>query len=175
MHTSAARKLGLDDEKPVIFVPISGPLKERAYLISLLQRIFTSFPDDYQVVMSLGHPRPHPTPVQYGNFRVFRWIPNRFEYLKACDIVVSRAGHGTMLQTICYGKPTVLIPTPSHTEQFNNAVKGVELGVALIIDQEDLKKESLLSTLNQVIENDDFAKRALEIQTQVSVADGLET
>jgi len=169
------KKLGLHDEKPIIFAPISGPLKERTYLISILQRIFTSLPDEYQIVMSLGYPRSNATPVQYGNFTVFRWIPNRFEYLKACDLVISRAGHGTLLQTICYGKPTILIPTPSHTEQFNNARKGVELGVALIIEQEHLNKETLLSATREIMKDGVFAERAMEIQEEVSGADGLET
>ena len=169
------KKLGLHDEKPVIFVPISGPLKERAYLISILQRIFTSFPDDYQIVMSLGYPKSNATPVRYGDFTVFRWIPNRFEYLKACDIVICRAGHGTILQTICYGKPAILIPTPSHTEQHNNAKKAVKHGVALMIEQENLSRETLLSTIKEIMENVCFAERAVEIQKEVSLVDGLET
>lgn len=169
------KKLGLNDRKPVIFAPISGPLKERAYLIRILQRIFTDFPEDYQIVMSLGYPKSHATPVRYGGFTVYRWIPNRFEYLKACDIVISRAGHGTLLQTICYGKPTILIPTPSHTEQHNNARKGVELGVALTIEQENLNRETLLSTIKEVMKGDHFAERAIEVQKEVSMLDGLET
>jgi len=27
------------------------------------------------------------------------------------------------MQSICYGKPSVLVPIPSHTEQINNAKK----------------------------------------------------
>jgi UDP-N-acetylglucosamine--N-acetylmuramyl-(pentapeptide) pyrophosphoryl-undecaprenol N-acetylglucosamine transferase len=169
------KKLGLQDEKPVIFAPISGPLKERAYLISILQRIFTSFPDDYQIVMSLGYPKSQAAPVQNGNFAVFRWIANRFEYLKACDIVICRAGHGTLLQTICYGKPAILIPTPSHTEQLNNARKGVALGVALMIEQENLSRETLLSKIKEIMKDGKFAEKSVEIQKEVSLADGLET
>jgi len=169
------KKLGLHDEKPVIFAPISGPLKERAYLIRILQRIFTSFPDKYQIVMSLGYPKSYATPVQYGNFTVFRWIPNRFEYMKACDFIISRAGHGTILQTICYGKPAILIPTPSHTEQLNNAKKAVALGVALMIEQDNLTKETVLSALNKIVKGEGFVERAVEIQKEVSMLDGLET
>jgi len=168
------KKLGLHDEKPVIFVPISGPLKERTFLIGVLRRIFTNFPDEYQIVMSLGYPRSKAAPVQYGDFTVFKWISNRFEYLKVCDLVISRAGHGTILQTICYGKPTILIPTPSHTEQFNNAGKGIELGVALKIEQENLHRETLLSMIKRIMRSEVFAERARELQREVSMMDGLE-
>jgi len=31
-------------------------------------------------------------------------------------MVVSRAGHGTVMKTIMLGKPMILIPIPDHTE-----------------------------------------------------------
>lgn len=168
------KKLDLDNEKPVIFAPISGPMKERAYLIKILQRIFADFPDDYQIVMSLGYPKSNASPVRYGNFTLFRWVPNRFEYMKACDLVISRAGHGTILQTMCYGKPTILIPTPSHTEQFNNAKKAVKLGIALVIEQDNLNRETLLAVIKEIVEDKYFMERTLKIQKEVSDVDGLE-
>lgn len=169
------RKLGLHDEKPVIFAPISGPLKERTYLISTLQRIFTDFPDDYEIIMSLGYPKSDTPPVRYGNFTIFRWLTNRFEYMKACDVVVSRAGHGTILQTMCYGKPSILIPTPSHTEQLNNAKRAVRLNVALIIEQDNLNKETILSAIDRIMKDKRFTASAEEIQAEIAPIDGLKT
>ena len=168
-------KLGLDSEKPLIFAPISGPMKERAYLMSMLQTIFTEFPDDYQIIMSQGSPKSRTTPVQHGNLKVFKWVTNRFEYLKACDIVVSRAGHGTVMQTICYGKPSILIPTPKHTEQHNNARRAVDLGVALSIEQDNLNRGTLLSAVEALKEDGRFVERAVNLQREVSQLDGLKT
>ncbi len=169
------KKLGLQGGKPVVFVPISGPLKERSYLINMLQGIFTSFPDDYQIIMSLGYPKSHAPPIRYGNLTIFNWITNRFEYMKACDVVISRAGHGTILQSICYGKPAILIPTPSHTEQRNNAKKAVKIGTALMIDQDSLDKETLFSMIGDIMSGEGFAERLRTIQKEVSALDGLET
>ncbi len=168
------KKLGLDETKPVIFAPISGPAKERAYFTGILRQIFSKFPDDYQIVMSLGYPNSSVEPVTYGNLIVHRWIPNRFDYLKVCDIVVSRGGHGTMSQSICYGKPLILVPTPSHTEQFNNSKKAVELGVAEIIPQENLSRDVLLTAVRKVLENK-FQQRAEQLQKEISKWNGLET
>lgn len=168
-------RLGIEDEKTLIFVPISGPQKERAYLQNILQRIFAGFPDDYHVVMSLGYPRSHAAPLHRGNLTVFRWIPNRFEYLKACDVVVSRAGHGTVLQTMCYGKPAVLIPTPSHTEQLNNAKRAMSLGIASIVEQEKLTGGKLLAEVERVTRDDGFVERAADLRKEVGFINGLET
>jgi UDP-N-acetylglucosamine--N-acetylmuramyl-(pentapeptide) pyrophosphoryl-undecaprenol N-acetylglucosamine transferase len=172
---SLRKKLHLHEEKPLIFAPISGPLKERTYLIKILQHIFTNFPDDYQIVMTLGHPKPTATPLKQGNLTIFDWVPNRFEYLKACDVVVSRAGHGTVLQAMCYGKPVVLIPTPNHTEQSSNARKAVKLGVALVIDQNKLNRQTLLAAIERVVREECFRERAAEIGKEASAIDGLET
>ncbi len=168
-------KLGLAEDKPLIFAPISGPTKERAYFTGLLRQIFNKFPEDYQIVMSLGYPKASEEPVTDGNLMVHGWIPNRFEYLKACDVVVSRGGHGTLSQSVCYGKPQILVPTPNHTEQLNNTKKAAELGVAEIVNQEDLNKKVLLATVRKILDNDQFQERAEQIQKKVMKWDGLET
>jgi len=170
-------KLGLGD-KLVIFAPISGPPKERAYFTGILRKIFLSFPDDYEVVMSLGYPNSYktssPNPIRRGNLTVFKWVPNRFEYLKACDLVISRAGHNTLLQSICYGKPMILVPTPSHTEQLNNARRAVELEVAKMVEQTDLSRKTLLNAVREILENDQTYEKVKRIQEEVSDLNGLE-
>jgi UDP-N-acetylglucosamine--N-acetylmuramyl-(pentapeptide) pyrophosphoryl-undecaprenol N-acetylglucosamine transferase len=167
------KKLGLDETKPVIFAPISGPTKERAYFTGRLRQIFSKFPDDYQIVMSLGYPNSSVESVTNGNMIIRGWIPNRFDYLKACDVVVSRGGHGTLSQSICYGKPIILVPTPSHTEQFYNSKKAVELGVAEMVQQDDLNRDSLLAAVRKVLEKGSFHRRAAELQKEISKWNGL--
>jgi UDP:flavonoid glycosyltransferase YjiC (YdhE family) len=168
------KKLGLAEDKPLIFAPISGPVKERAYFTGILRQIFKEFPDDYQIVMSLGYPNSSAEPVKDGNVTVRGWIPNRFEYLKACDLVISRAGHGTVTHSICYGKPMILVPTPSHTEQLNIAKNAVELGVGQMIEQENLNKQTLLAAVRKTLEDSRFRERTKEIQEDVLKIDGLE-
>ena len=168
-------KLGLDVDSKLIFLPISGPAKERAYITGLLRQIILDLPEDYHVVMSLGYPNTSITPIQKGNVSVYGWIPNRFEYLKACDLVVSRAGHGTITQSICYGKPMVLIPTPSHTEQVNNALRVKELGIAEVLNQEDVSKDTLIEVMDKMLFDACYQKRNEEIQKEISGLNGLNT
>jgi UDP:flavonoid glycosyltransferase YjiC (YdhE family) len=169
------RKLGLEEDKPLIFAPVSGPEKERAYFTGILRRILREFPDEYQIVMSFGIPESTVEPIKDGNLTVYEWVTNRFEYLKACDVVVSRVGHGTVSQAFCYGKPLILVPTPSHTEQHNNAKKAVKLGVAKIIQQKDLTKDVLLKAARNVLENTEISEKAEQLQKEVTKWDGLET
>ncbi len=169
-------KLGLDTEKPLIFAPISGPLKERAYIIKVLKKIFIDFPEDYQIVMSTGNPSNPIGAIKYKrHVIVYNWIPNRFEYLKASDLVISRAGHGTLTQSIYYGKPMILIPTPSHTEQANNAQRVKEMGIARVIEQYDVNAKNLLEAVNIILSDDFYQKNIEEIRKKVTEINGLET
>jgi len=168
--------LGLDADKPLIFAPISGPLKERTYIIEVLRRIFMDFPSDYQIVMSTGSPSNPIKVAKYKrHFTVYNWIPNRFEYLKASDLVISRAGHGTLAQNIYYGKPMILIPTPSHTEQANNARRVKEMGIAEVIEQSDLSVGALLKMVRHILLDDSYRTRAEDIQRKVMEINGLKT
>ena len=167
------KKLRLSVDKPAIFAPISGPLMERAFLTRALRKILLEFPEDYEVVMSLGYPNADNEPIHHGNVTIYKWIPNRFEYLKACDIVIGRAGHGTLTQCMCYAKPMILVPTPSHTEQLSNARQAEKLGVAKIIQQEELNKERLLRGVRQILEGE-MPERLREVQHETLQHDGLE-
>lgn len=167
------KKLKLPDNKPVIFAPISGPIKERAFLTGILRKILLEFPEDYEIVMSLGYPSTDNKPISHGNVTIYKWIPNRFEYLKASDLVIGRAGHGTITQCMSYGKPMILIPTPSHTEQLINARQAKKLGIAKIIQQEELSKDKLLKSIQQTFEKNSFEKLE-EVQKEALKHDGLE-
>lgn len=168
------KKLGLAEDKVIIFAPISGPAKERAYFTGILRQILSKFPVDYQIIMSLGYPNSSKDPINGKNLIIHGWIQNRFEYLKASDIVVSRGGHGTLSQSIFFGKPIILIPTPSHTEQINNAKKAVDLGIAEIIYQKDLTKNTLLEAVRK-LHKKGILERAEQLQKELSSWNGLET
>ena len=156
-------------------MPISGPVKERAYITGLLRKIMLEMPSEYQIVMSLGYPNYNGEPIRKGNVTIYGWVPNRFEYLKACDLVISKAGHGTLTQSVSYGKPMILIPTPSHTEQLNNAYRLKELGVAEVLEQHQVSRETLLEMIRKMFNDDTYKKRMDEIHKDIAELNGLET
>ncbi len=168
------RKLKLSADRPLIFVPISGQPSEKRPLIEILMRILPALPNDYQVIMSLGSPNGDDVVFSDERLTVYEWIPNRFDYLKACDLVISRAGHGTITQCMCYGKPMILIPTPNHTEQLINARKTADLGAARILLQDRLSAENLMQNIKEVLTNTSL-ERVSQIQYEVLKHDGLES
>jgi UDP:flavonoid glycosyltransferase YjiC (YdhE family) len=69
----------------------------------------------------------------------------------------------------------ILIPTPSHTEQLNNAAKAAELGIAKVITQEKLSTSSLLKAAQKMLQEKQFRRRAEQIQREILELSGLET
>jgi len=74
---------------------------------------------------------------------------------------------------MCYGKPMILVPTPSHTEQLNNAKQAGKLGVAKIIEQKRLNKQKLLESARQILESE-IPEKLKQVQKEVMEYNGLE-
>ena len=166
-------KLGLPLDRPVIFVPISGPTLEKAFVTGVLRKILLEFPEEYEIVVSFGYPGADSKPLRHGNVTIYKWVPNRFEYLKACDVVIGRAGHGTITQCMCYGKPAILVPTPNHTEQLTNARQAQKFGAAQVILQKWLTKERLQEKVRQCLQKETH-RRLAQIQEEALKHNGLE-
>jgi uncharacterized protein (TIGR00661 family) len=167
-------KMAIGKDKKLVFVSISGPVREKQYLISRMKKLVKKFSSEYHIIMSLAEPNSTLHPVKEKNVTIYPWLHNRFEILKACDVVVARAGLGTISQAISYGKPLVLIPTPSHTEQFNNAKRTETLKLGKTLDQRELCFEKLQNRIKEML-SDSHRQRAVEVQREVSKYDAIKT
>ena len=167
------KEFGVGDDRKIIFAAISGPVGEKKHLIEILMRILPKLPERYAVFMSTGTPGASSKPVRKGNLTVFPWLEERFELMKASDIIISRAGHNTLSQAMYFGKPAIVIPTPSHTEQFGNALRASSIGFAEILKQEDLNYRSLLEGIERLSHSEALLQRTEEIQLKVAGIDAV--
>ena len=164
---------GVKNDEHLIYAAISGPSKERDPLIQLLEPIFREFPEEYKVVMSMGRPEGGSTPSHSGSLTKIPWVLDRYEYLKACDMAISRGGHNTIMQSICYGNPSIIIPTPNHTEQYANARRAKELNLAEALHQKDVTKELLVNTAEKILKESSYREKLGHINS-LGMSNGLE-
>lgn len=172
---SAIRKrFGLDG-RPIIYAALSGPRLEKTWLREKLLKAFKDFPDRYQVVVSLGDVN---TTYTYNgnnqNLKVYNWLPQRFEMLKASDLVVGRGSHTTAVQTLAYGRPMLLIPTQEQTEQIGNAKTAATLGVAELLDQRKISADTLLAATDKLFSSKEYWIRAEKFMETASKLDAIE-
>jgi UDP:flavonoid glycosyltransferase YjiC (YdhE family) len=159
----AKRELQFDPRRPLIYGAVSGPSVERNILARTLLRVFEQMPTRFQKVLSRGKPDGDHRARAIKGVRVFEWLDNQDDYINACDVVVSRAGHGTIMKSLAYGKPMVLIPIPDHTEQIGNAQRAAQMHVAIVIDQKGLNRDTLTSAVEEIIASDSFRRSSAEI------------
>ena len=158
-------EFGVAEDHKLIYAGISGPRAERLPLLKILTPIFESFPDEYRVIMSMGDPNGGSKPTRSGSLVKVSWVKEKFDILNACDLVVSRGGHETMMQSICYGKPAVIIPVPNHPEQYGNARRAQELGVAHAVHQRNMDRDVLLLLVEEMLGDDSYARRLSELNS----------
>lgn len=157
------RRLGFHAPRPLVYAAVSGPKVEREILADLLLQSFHGFSKEYDVVLSRGNPTGQRKPQRVRSAITYDWIENQDDFIRACDLVVSRAGHGTIMKSLVYGKPMILIPIPDHTEQYGNANRAATLGVAKIIDQSRLDHGTLEYAVREVLGNAEYRDRSIEL------------
>ncbi len=173
-RTITRRTLGVSDDQDMVFAGISGPKAERIPLIRILEPLFESFPDSIRVVMSLGTPIGGSKPIEKGSLIKVPWIEDRFSVLNASDVVVSRGGHETIMQSISFQKPALVIPVPNHPEQYGNARTCKRLGVAEVIHQKDITYERLLKIINDLIYEKSYQNKLDEVAKHTHLGEGVE-
>lgn len=131
------------DPRPKIFWQVSGPPQTRSFLVRAGEATAKALGRNYVFVLTEGNPAGGRSPSSYVWGWRFGWCDSPQAYLEACDVLVSRAGHGTIARAIAAGKPSLLVPIPNQTEQAGNAAKAARLGVAVTIPQAKLNLESV--------------------------------
>ncbi len=96
------------------------------------------------------------------NIQVRTYINDMDRCLSAADLVICRAGASSLSEIQALGKPAILIPSPTVTEnhQYHNAMALVNKNAAVIIEEKDLDGKRLSKEINNLLKN---KERLLEI------------
>jgi UDP-N-acetylglucosamine--N-acetylmuramyl-(pentapeptide) pyrophosphoryl-undecaprenol N-acetylglucosamine transferase len=148
----------MEDSRPKIFWQVSGPPKTRSSFLRMAMEYSAALAAKYSFVVSGGDPLASTSPTRFGGGWYYGWCGIAEFYFGACDLVVSRAGHGTIGQAILWSKPSLLVPIPKQPEQEGNADKAARLGVSLWHRQEALTVEVLDKSIAALLGGDYPAK-----------------
>lgn len=161
--------------RPLVYAAVSGPKVERRILSRKLTDCLRDVSKHYEVVISRGEPNGSRKPRSLHGMKVYDWIEDQDSVIRASEIVISRAGHGTIMKSLVHGKPMLLIPIPDHTEQYGNARRARALHVAEIIDQARLDRRTLKAAVNQILQGDGYREHCARIQEEAASMRAVET
>jgi UDP:flavonoid glycosyltransferase YjiC (YdhE family) len=168
------KKLGFDPQTPLIYAAVSGPRIERQALNRVLMDPLLDLSKKYNVVMSRGQPNGEFAQEISGRFQIYDWIENQDEFIRGCDVVISRAGHGIMMKSMVYGKPMILVPIPDHTEQYGNAKRAVSINLAELIYQSELNTKTLNEAVEKILNSPEFVLTAQRVKKVAASTDAVE-
>jgi len=147
---AAARQIR-SEARPKVFWQVSGPPKTRGVFVKVALETARALSREFVFVVSGGSPTSDRSPVKIQGGWFYPWCGISEYYFDECDVIVSRAGHGTIGQAITASQPLLLVPIPKQPEQEGNAQKAVRLGVALEIAQDELSVEKVENALSSLL------------------------
>lgn len=145
--------------RPKVYWQVSGPPRTRRPFLEAALRAAEALSTKFVFAISSGDPGGETTAaVVPGGWR-YGWCSIADTYFRASDVIVSRAGHGTLAQAITTGKPSLLVPIPRQPEQEGNARKAEKLGVSTVLRQDELAPARVEEALTALI-GGDYASRS---------------
>ncbi|MEM3570868.1 MAG: glycosyltransferase [Candidatus Bathyarchaeia archaeon] len=174
-RTRLKEKFGFNPYKKVIYAQVSGPKIDRNFFSKKLIKLLSNLSNKYEIILSKGEFDGTNYPKKVDGITVYDWIDSftQYEIIKACDLIISRAGHGTIMKALSYGKPLILIPEPDQTEQYANARRASQLKFAKVIFQNQLNEKSISDAIEQILNSNIYSKRAFEISKMASKLDAI--
>ena len=165
------RKKYVQGEDLFVYAAVSGPGRSRLPMLQALQAVLPEFRRKSVIVR--GEPGNGSNVWQDEWVNVRGWAEDRFELLKACDVVVSRPGLTTISEIVRFGKPCVLIPTPGQSEQEGNARSMEALGAARLLVQKDVSHRTMKAALEDIVSRaQDYSRATSRLQKKASECGG---
>ncbi|HEX2107228.1 MAG TPA: glycosyltransferase [Nitrososphaera sp.] len=166
--------LGFEKSRPLVFVHVSGPIQTRPALVKIAVETAKRLDPKVQFVISAGNPIGKRDPLRIGKLSWFyEWCPVRDEIFAASDLLVLRGGHVALSQAIQFGKPVITVPIENHGEQLGNSAKISELGAGIMLPPKKLRPEQLGESIERVLGNPDYSKKAGELRRLAETLDGI--
>jgi len=91
------------------------------------------------------------------NIRIMKYIYNMNEWESFADVIICRAGAMTISELAALGKAAIIIPSPyvANNHQYENAKRLADKNAAILIEEKDLTKDTLMDAVASLIENED--------------------
>ncbi|MCL5990982.1 MAG: undecaprenyldiphospho-muramoylpentapeptide beta-N-acetylglucosaminyltransferase [Bacteroidetes bacterium] len=153
----ARQALGLDTEKKTILA-FGGSLGAKSINRAVNNLLYPFEKEGWQLIWQTGENYEVKGKIN-DNVKVFKYIDNMSLVYSASDLVVSRSG-ATSISEICItGKPSILVPlaSASNNEQAINAAVMEDNGASIVLNDTDVENE-LYKSISLLIEHSDTLK-----------------
>ena len=156
-------KYGLINEKPLILIT-GGRMGAK----SLNELVFAAHYklSDFQIVHLTGLNKARELKSENSDYHVLESLPHEYLLILmiAADLVVTRAGLGSLTELSELNKAAIIIPLP-YSHQQDNAEIFARLGAAVVFEQKILRPEILAKEINSLLANN---QRLMSLRNNIS-------
>lgn len=158
--------LGFSKDKKLVLVT-SGSLGSSALNNKLIDFLKQSKNEDYEVLFITGN-------ANYDKFisenkfsknvKILPYLDNLSALFKDCDLVIGRAGAGTISELLMSRTPAILVPSPNvaNNHQYYNALDLSNSKLAIMIEEKDLEPKELYNKVEALLEKDNKEYKELK-------------
>ncbi len=97
-----------------------------------------------------------------------KFLDNMMEWIKISDVIVTLAGHTTIMEIVSLGIPNIIIPIDNHPEQLKNAVNIKKYGISIVKELKNLDPNEISEDINRLLNDSEIIKRAETVKQKFS-------
>ncbi|MFZ8855594.1 MAG: glycosyltransferase family protein [Candidatus Nanopusillus sp.] len=141
-------------EKICCTVILSGNLQERSIMFKSLLKIIKKIKNEdiyINILTGLNFIKK----TRINSAVIYGWIKDEEKsyLINEANILIVNGGHSTLIETLQYKKPYLILLLKGHTEKFNNSRKIKELGIGEYIFIDELNEIIFLNKIKEMYEN----------------------
>lgn len=161
----AKESLGLKKDKKLVLVT-SGSLGSSALNAKLIEFLKLSGKEDYEVLFITGNGN-YETFNQNkfsDNIKILPYLNNLSSLFSSCDLIISRAGAGTISEILMANIPSILIPSPNvaNNHQYYNAHDLSENNLAFMILESDIDAKELYQKVKSLLNDNSIEYKKIK-------------
>ena len=152
----AYKEFGLQTDKKTILV-LGGSLGAKSINIGIKDKLNLLENSDLQMIWQTGHNyfdemKHIVKTLKMKNIKVMSFIKRMDAAYSIADVVISRAGAGTISELALLGKATILVPSPNVAEdhQTKNAMALVNKNAAILVKDNQTSEKLLQQTIDLI-------------------------
>lgn len=158
----------LGSDRPLLYISLGSIFTNQP---EFYKQCFAAFADQpWQVVLSIGK---HIDLTTLGpvpeNFLLSPYVP-QLDILPRTRLFVTHAGTNSVMESMYFGVPMVLIP--QQPEQQMHAQRVVDLGLGVMLDKGSVTTSTLREAVERVAHDEAYRERAQRMQQSVRAAGG---
>ncbi len=166
------KKLGFDNPERIVLVTVGG-----SEFGSELLRIICEASDQIKcdkIIIVTGPQITTDSIPQSDKIIKKRFLDDMMEWMKISDVVVSLAGHTTLMEIMSLGIPNIVIPIDKHPEQLKNTSNIGRYGITTIENIKTLTPKKIAEDINNLLDDPTILMRAKTIKEMFLKYNGTE-